>query len=420
MADPDGDARHGRPRRAQRRSSRRASSAASRPATTSRASGCSRRSASTASSAWPRTESSQRVRDRHLRAIADLAEAAERELVGPDDEAAGSIGSSSSTTTCGLRCAGHLESGQAEIGMLTAGRIWRFWHQRGHLGEGLAITRELLACPDARGVSPGRAKALNGAGGLAYWQNDFPAAGRFYAEQLEAVDGARETRPASPRRTTTSATSRPSPATMPRAIEHYEQALAIWRELGDGFGLASGLARAGARAVPEARLGPCARGGPRGAGRRPSASATGIVGRASWASSGRVAMENGRLPARTRRAAWRPSSCSPRSADPTGVSMQLDDLGDLAMARGRPGPRPALRRGIGRAPGPGGRGSPAGVDPSRRLHQRCARGARAGAGRGGLGGRAGHGPGDGGRGCAGGVRPARRGRTTAEALGLSR
>jgi len=33
-------------------------------------------------------------------------------------------------------------------------------------------------------VSPGRAKALNGAGGLAYWQNDFPTAGVFYTEQL--------------------------------------------------------------------------------------------------------------------------------------------------------------------------------------------------------------------------------------------
>ena len=272
------------------------------------------------------------VRDRHLRAMADLAEAAERELVGPETKRwLDRVELEHDNLRAALRWA--LESGQAEIGLLTAGRIWRFWHQRGHLGEGLGITRELLACPAARGVSAGRAKALNGAGGLAYWQNDFQAAGRFYAEQLEAVEELGDRAGLAEAHYNLGYLAA-IPGDHTRAIEHYEQALAIWRELGDGFGLASGLAGLALVLYLKRDWDPAltaARGAlveaERIGDRYRRASILGVIGR--------VAMEKGdfRLGRSSGLAAL---ELFAESSDPTGLSMQLDDLGDLAMREGDP------------------------------------------------------------------------------------
>ncbi len=193
------------------------------------------------------------VRDRHLQAIAGLAEAAELQLIGKDTKAwLDQLELEHDNIRAALRWA--LDSGQAEIGMLTAGRLWRFWHQRGHLGEGLAMTRELLASPAGQGRTAGRIKALNGAGGLAYWQNDFPTAQGFYTEQLEASKELGD-KAAEAEAWYNLGYLAAVPGEHAVAIERYEHALALWRELGDPFGLASGSGGPGPRAVPEARLG---------------------------------------------------------------------------------------------------------------------------------------------------------------------
>ena len=64
------------------------------------------------------------------------------------------------------------------------GRLWRFWHLRGHLREGTEILSELLARPGADHSAAARAKALVGLAGLVYWQTDFDAARRSYVEAL--------------------------------------------------------------------------------------------------------------------------------------------------------------------------------------------------------------------------------------------
>jgi predicted ATPase/class 3 adenylate cyclase len=70
--------------------------------------------------------------------------------------------------------------GLLDDALIAAGSVWRFWHQRGRFAEGRAVFDRLLAVP---GASPAaRAKALIGAGGIAYWQNDFEATERFYSE----------------------------------------------------------------------------------------------------------------------------------------------------------------------------------------------------------------------------------------------
>jgi tetratricopeptide (TPR) repeat protein len=77
-----------------------------------------------------------------------------------------------------------IETGQADRAHVSAGALWRFWQQRGHLAEGRRWLEEVLAMPSGQGRTPARAKALTGAGGIAWWQNDHEAARAFYEEAL--------------------------------------------------------------------------------------------------------------------------------------------------------------------------------------------------------------------------------------------
>ena len=66
----------------------------------------------------------------------------------------------------------------------SAGALWRFWQQRGHLAEGRRWLEEILAMPSGQGSTPARAKALIGAGGIAWWQKDREATRVYYEEAL--------------------------------------------------------------------------------------------------------------------------------------------------------------------------------------------------------------------------------------------
>jgi predicted ATPase/class 3 adenylate cyclase len=80
-----------------------------------------------------------------------------------------------------------IEAGEAERAQEAAGALWRFWQQRGHLAEGRRWLTEILAMSPA--PTPGRAKALLGAGGVAWWQKDREAAGGFYEEAVAIERG---------------------------------------------------------------------------------------------------------------------------------------------------------------------------------------------------------------------------------------
>src|SRR5918996_385327 len=113
-----------------------------------------------------------------------------------------------------------IEAGEVPAGQEAAGALWRFWHQRGHLAEGRRRLEKLLHAPGGAGRTPQRFKALTGAGGLAYWQNDYPATVRFYSEALEIARELDE----------------------PQAVA---EALDIYRELGNLFSTAESLAGLG-------------------------------------------------------------------------------------------------------------------------------------------------------------------------------
>jgi len=207
-----------------------------------------------------------------------------------------------------------LEAGHIETGLFTAGRVWRFWLQRGHLGEGLAMTRDLLACPEAQGRTAARAKALDAAGGLAYWQNDFEAAGRDYGEELAIVEELGDQAGVAEARHNLGYLAAVA-GDYDLATQHYERALELWREVGNRIGEASGVGAlalvlflrkdyaqalvVGREAVARTR---------ESGDRYRWASMLGLVGRVSWALGG----------------------------DPTALALQFDDLGEFAFDDGDP------------------------------------------------------------------------------------
>jgi predicted ATPase/class 3 adenylate cyclase len=77
-----------------------------------------------------------------------------------------------------------IEEDEAGRAQQSAGALWRFWQQRGHLAESQRWFEEILNMASGQGRTPARAKALIGAGGIAWWRQDRVAAGAAYEEAL--------------------------------------------------------------------------------------------------------------------------------------------------------------------------------------------------------------------------------------------
>jgi predicted ATPase/class 3 adenylate cyclase len=270
--------------------------------------------------------------DRHLAVFARLAERAEPELTGPEARMwLDRLEVDHDNIRAALRWA--LTAGHVETGLLFAGRLWRFWHLRGYLGEGLAMIDELLASPAGEGHSPGRAKALNGAGGLAYWKNDFATARSRYEEQL-TLNRDLGDRAGLAEAHYNLGFLAAIPGDHDEAVRQYEAALTLWRETGDEAGIGGvllGLAlvqylqrdfeRADATAIEAIdharRTGDSYR----------EASALGI--------RIRTAIALGRLEV-ARETGGQALQMFAESGDPTGVAMLLDDMGVLTLREGSP------------------------------------------------------------------------------------
>ncbi|HEX7173050.1 MAG TPA: adenylate/guanylate cyclase domain-containing protein [Candidatus Limnocylindria bacterium] len=77
-----------------------------------------------------------------------------------------------------------VEGGDVEVGMRTAGALWDYWHYWAELREGRDWLESLLALPAAAQAGPARAKALGGLAALVYWQGDPDRAWGLYEEAL--------------------------------------------------------------------------------------------------------------------------------------------------------------------------------------------------------------------------------------------
>jgi predicted ATPase/class 3 adenylate cyclase len=172
-----------------------------------------------------------------------------------------------------------IDHGQAGPAQTAAGALWRFWHQRGHLAEGRRWLQEVLAMPSGRAPTAARAKALAGAGGIAWW-TDRSASRAFYEEALaierelgaparlaEALynqafvagaDGDQETatrlleeslelcrrvgdEPGAARALTMLVVPEAMAGAWDRVIARMEEVVGVWRRLGERLDLAFGL-----------------------------------------------------------------------------------------------------------------------------------------------------------------------------------
>jgi predicted ATPase len=124
-------------------------------------------------------------------------------------------------------------------------RIWRFWQMRGHLVEARSRVAAVLAMPAwTREPSLARLRALEAAGGLAYWAGDFAAASAPYGEAVtvaRALGDERELANALynsffARRSDSDADAWIAGIAHPDRSS-LDQALAIWTRLGDLEGL---------------------------------------------------------------------------------------------------------------------------------------------------------------------------------------
>ena len=75
-----------------------------------------------------------------------------------------------------------LDAGQPQVGLRLGFALWRFWQQRGYLREARGWFDSLQKLPGAEERTTARAKGLTGAAGIAYWQNDYALASKWYDE----------------------------------------------------------------------------------------------------------------------------------------------------------------------------------------------------------------------------------------------
>ena len=113
------------------------------------------------------------VRSMHAGFFRDLAESAEPHLTGPESARwITSLTAEIPNLRAALRWAIESDApSDHECGLITAGALWRFWQLTGTLREAAEWFDELLVQP-AGDLRAARAKALRGAGGISYWQND--------------------------------------------------------------------------------------------------------------------------------------------------------------------------------------------------------------------------------------------------------
>jgi non-specific serine/threonine protein kinase len=122
-------------------------------------------------------------RGRHLEYFVTLGEEAEQHITGAEQQA---WLDRLEVEHDNLRAALEWSVGSdPEAGLQLAGTLWRFWLVRGHSGEGRALLDALLAAAEPDRRTAERARAINGAGALAYRQGDYPAARTFHEKSLE-------------------------------------------------------------------------------------------------------------------------------------------------------------------------------------------------------------------------------------------
>ncbi|UCH25662.1 MAG: tetratricopeptide repeat protein [Trueperaceae bacterium] len=130
-------------------------------------------------------EEQKRAQAKHAAYFLDLAERAEPQLTGAEQQTwLNSLEEENDNLRAVLRWSRNEET-VVETGLRLAAAIWRFWVVRGHMREGRDHLTTLLASPQAQQVGRPRAKALNALGTLLYETGEWPEARSLIAESLD-------------------------------------------------------------------------------------------------------------------------------------------------------------------------------------------------------------------------------------------
>ena len=126
------------------------------------------------------------IGSRHASFYAGLLERAEPDLTGPDQASwLELLEAEHANLQAALRWAG--ETGDTDLALMMAARLWRFWQLRGHFADGRRWLEDVLATEGPASVP--RAKALIGLAGLCYWQGDWDAAEAAYRQARGLAKG---------------------------------------------------------------------------------------------------------------------------------------------------------------------------------------------------------------------------------------
>jgi predicted ATPase/class 3 adenylate cyclase len=122
------------------------------------------------------------IHGRHARFLARLAEEAFPNLAGADQARwLDALEMEHDNLRAALEW---LSQTDATAALELGANLWRFWQKRGFLQEARHRLEAVLQAPGAREEPAARARALDAAGGVAYWQGDFESAQVFYEEAL--------------------------------------------------------------------------------------------------------------------------------------------------------------------------------------------------------------------------------------------
>jgi predicted ATPase/class 3 adenylate cyclase len=175
------------------------------------------------------------IRDRHLNAFLALAERAAPELQGNDQRRwLDLVELEHDNMRAALEHA--ITTRKVDLASRLVFAVWRFWQVRGYLREGLSWCDRVLALPDPDRFS--RMRSLEAAGGLAYWMAEMGITERYYREAYD-IAGAlgAEAERAKSAYNLSFVDMFSGEREHPVAAALLEEALAIYRKLGDRAGL---------------------------------------------------------------------------------------------------------------------------------------------------------------------------------------
>ncbi|TMD94367.1 MAG: adenylate/guanylate cyclase domain-containing protein [Chloroflexi bacterium] len=175
------------------------------------------------------------IRDRHAAAYEELAETAAPHLFGADRKIwLDRLERDHDNFRAAFDWS--IAGGNTERAMCLGAAFWRFWQMRGHLREGRARMEAILAMPS--GANDDRARAVEAAAGIAYWQADMETSQRWYEENLAFFRASADKRKLADALYNTSFPMLVAKIDITKALALVNEALAIFRELGDAEGVA--------------------------------------------------------------------------------------------------------------------------------------------------------------------------------------